>query len=162
MRIQQMLVVAMVVWSVATPTGFAFQADVLGAKPIDNSVARLIPVEFPLTAVDETRLIETLDRMASRSNGQDRPVVVLEFAGKKETTASVEDTTIGRGTEFVRALGLARWLGGPKGSRIRSVAYIPSTICGHAVLVALSCEEIAIATLRQCCAPDSGRQVAPQ
>lgn len=148
-RIQQMLVVAMVVWSVATPTGFAFQADGGGAKPIDNSVARLIPVEFPLTAVDETRLIETLDRLASRANGQDRPVVVLEFAGKKETTASAEDTTIGRGTEFVRALGLARWLGGPKGSRIRSVAYIPSTICGHAVLVALSCEEIAIATLAE-------------
>ncbi len=148
-RIQQNLLVALLVWAVATPTGFAFQADGVGAKPIDNSVARLIPVEFPLTAVDETRLIESLDRMADRSNGQDRPVVVLEFGTKKETTASLEDTTIGRGTEFVRALGLARWLSGPKGSRIRSVAYIPSTICGHAVLIALSCEEIAIATLAE-------------
>ena len=60
-RIQQNLMIAMLVWAVATPTGFAFQADGGGAKPIDNSVARLIPVEFPLTAVDETRLIETLD-----------------------------------------------------------------------------------------------------
>jgi len=148
-RIQQNLVVAMLVWGVATPHTFAFQADGGDARPMDSSVARLIPVEFPLTGVDETRLIETLDRIASRANGQDRPLVVLEFSGKKETSPIVEDTTIGRGTEFVRALGLARWLGGPKGSRIRSVAYIPSTICGHAVLVALSCEEIAIATLAE-------------
>ena len=148
MRIHQILFFATLVWTVATPPTNAFQVVVGGAKPNEIASA-LIPIEFPLTAVDETKLIETLDRLASRANGNERPVVVLEFAGKKVTTTNAEDTTIGRGTEFVRALGLARWLSGPKGSRIRSVAYIPKTICGHAVLVALSCEEIAIATLAE-------------
>ncbi len=172
MRIHQIIVFATLVWTVATPPISAFQAVVGGAKPNEISSAlvpepqrasvrasveakpneissALVPVEFPLTAVDETKLIETLDRLASRANGNERPIVVLEFAGKKVTTTNAEDMTIGRGTEFVRALALARWLSGPKGSRIRSVAYIPTTICGHAVLVALSCEEIAIATLAE-------------
>ena len=147
MRIHQILVFATLAWTVANSPTYAFQVVVGGAKP-SEIVANLVPIQFPLTATDETKLIETLERLASRAIGNERPIVVLEFAGKK-VTAKVEDTTIGRGTEFVRALGLARWLSGPKGSRIRSVAFIPTTICGHAVLVALSCEEIAIATLAE-------------
>ncbi len=121
-----------------------FQADVDRPKPLGNSAA-LIPVEFPLTALNEIRLIESLERHASKATGGDRPIIVLEFVGRKATSVEAVETIVGRGTEFVPALGLSRWLSGPKGSRIRSVAYIPNSICGHAVLVAMSCEEIAIA-----------------
>ena len=138
------VVVATLFFGIATPT-FAFQEKAAGAKPIDN-VASLIRVDFPLTTSNEARIIESLERLSGRGKGTDRPIVVLEFVGKLETITNVDDVTIGRGTDFVRALGLARWLSGPKGRSIRSVAYIPQSICGHAVLVALSCEEMAIAS----------------
>ncbi len=111
----------------------------------ETRLATLVPVEFPLTASNETRLLETLERIGNRSSGTDRPLVVLEFLSGRSPNNNNEDNAIGRGTSFERALGLARWLSGPKGSRIRSVAYLPNSISGHAVLVALGCEEIAIA-----------------
>ena len=144
LRIYLAIVVATLFFANATPT-FAFQEKAADAKPIDN-VASLIRVDFPLTTSNEARIIESLERLSGRGKGTDRPIVVLEFVGKLETITNVDDVTIGRGTDFVRALGLARWLSGPKGRGIRSVAYVPQSICGHAVLVALSCEEMAIAS----------------
>ena len=144
LRIYLAIVVATLSFAISTPT-FAFQEKAAGAKPIDN-VASLIRVDFPLTTSNEARIIESLERLSGRGKGTDRPIVVLEFVGKLETITNVDDVTIGRGTDFVRALGLARWLSGPKGRGIRSVAYVPQSICGHAVLVALSCEEMAIAS----------------
>ena len=147
LRIHQTPVIAMLAWAVAFATSLALPA--LGAPKIGDEVATLIPVEFPLTAATEGRLIETLERLANRTIAENRPIVVLEFIAKQGSEVDGKEQTIGRGTEFVRALALARWLSGTQGSRIRSVAFIPSTICGHAVLVALSCEEIAIAPLAE-------------
>jgi membrane-bound serine protease (ClpP class) len=110
-----------------------------------NLTANLLQVEFPLTSENESRLIESMERLSSRAKGTDRPLVILEFVTRKGYKGK-DGELLGRGTTFERALGLARWLSGPKGSRIRSVAYLPKSICGHAVLVALGCEEIAIAT----------------
>ena len=116
-----------------------------GKQPTGPTVpSTIIPIEFPLSSAAEMRLTESLERLAITANGLDRPLVVLEFTKSKQ--AELEASEIGRNTPFERALGLARWLSGPRGSRIRSVAYLPKTICGHAVLVALSCEEIAIAS----------------
>ena len=98
----------------------------------ESRLATLVPVEFPLTSSSETRLRETLERIGNRSSGTDRPLVVLEFISGRSSNQNNEDNAIGRGTSFERALGLARWLSGPKGSRIRSVAYLPNSIraCG--------------------------------
>jgi len=144
LRIQNSAFSTMLAWSIVASAAMGFQAND-EAKSVEESNATLVPLEFPLTAAAEDRLIQTLERIGSRTTGNERPTVVLEFVSKQESTSDGKDTTIGRGTDFVRALGLARWLSGAKGSRIRSVAYIPNSICGHAVLVALSCEEIAIA-----------------
>ena len=51
----------------------------------------------------------------------------------------------GEGTEFGRALDLARYLSSRELSAIKTVAYIPQSIKGHGVLVALACEEIVMA-----------------
>jgi membrane-bound ClpP family serine protease len=111
------------------------------AEEAKNSVT-LIPVEFPLSATAEGRLIETLESIANRPNGGERPLVVLEFARGSGQPKGEE--AIGRGTAFERSLGLARWLSGAKGSRMRSIAFLPDSITGHAVLVAMACEEIAM------------------
>lgn len=103
----------------------------------------LLPIELPLSSAGETKILESLEKLANRGLGADRPIVVLEFQRNRRENAQNNDA-IGRGTSFERALGLARWLSGPKGGRIRSVGFIPQSITGHAVLIALGCEEIAI------------------
>jgi membrane-bound serine protease (ClpP class) len=49
---------------------------------------------------------------------------------------------MGQGSSFEKALTISRWLSGPKGNRVKSVGYIDSNLRGHAVLVALACEEL--------------------
>ena len=148
LRNQNSIISTLLAWAIVASVAIGFQANE-GAKSVENADAALVPLEFPLSAASEDRLIQTLDRIGSRTTGNERPTVVLEFVSKQESIGDAQDTTIGRGTDFVRALSLARWLSGPKGSRIRSVAYLPNSICGHAVLIALSCEEIAIAPLAE-------------
>ena len=129
-----------------TGSWLAGQVDGATQAIAENQVATILPIAFPLTNTSVARLIETLERISSRSNGTDRPLVVMEFVSNPNTNQNADvNTLIGRGTSFERSLELARWLSGSKGSRIHSVAYLPSSIEGHAVLVALGCEEIAIA-----------------
>jgi membrane-bound serine protease (ClpP class) len=77
--------------------------------------------------------------------------VVLQFVPRIGQTSEPVDASkpIGRGTEFERSLALARWLVGPTGIRARTIAYLPQSIEGNAVLVALACEEIAMAPLAE-------------
>lgn len=111
----------------------------------DGTAATLIRLEFPISNADETKVLNQLEAIAARANGNQRPIVVLEFA-QSELKAEVanDNRQLGRGTRFERALALARWLSGPQGSRIRSVAFLPESTYGHALLVALGCDEIAI------------------
>lgn len=44
--------------------------------------------------------------------------------------------------DFGKALDLARFLSSPKLTGITTVAYLPQTLTGHAVLVAIACDEI--------------------
>ena len=82
---------------------------------------------FAVTALDN----------ASES-GQ-RPVLILEFhvpPGQGE---------FGRGSEFGASYQLAEYLSGGKLAAATTVAFIPTTIQGHAVLVAMACDEIIMA-----------------
>ena len=65
-----------------------------------------------------------------------RPTLVLEFSPQGGPAS------YGEGTDFTRALSLANYLSGPELSGIKTVAYIPRTIKGHGVLVALACDQI--------------------
>jgi len=69
--------------------------------------------------------------------GDDRPVLVFEFSSSKNQS--------GQGSDFERALKLARYLSSREASAAKTVAYIPHSLKGHAVLVAMACEEIIMA-----------------
>lgn len=111
--------------------------------PIRNAIS--LPVEFPLDATRETKLLASLESLSARSTGTERPLVVLEFKNAQQSTRPSDEVLIGRGTNFERSLSIARWISGPKGSRLQTIGYIPNSIGGHAVLIAIACEEIAIA-----------------
>ena len=63
-----------------------------------------------------------------------RPTFIFEFRPRQGTA--------GEGSDFGRALSLARYLSGDRLSQVRTVAWIPQTIKGHSVLPALACEQI--------------------
>lgn len=118
-------------------------ADVGGveAKPEAPSPppAVAIPVRLPITGTRdhqiEAAIRGSLPRLSARA-GQ-RGVLVLVF------DASASDG--GAGSDFGRSLELARFLVGRQLAGVKTVAYLPETVRGHAVLVALACEEIVMA-----------------
>lgn len=128
--------------TLAIPKGHAQQP---APADVSNRQATTLSIEFPLDSVRETKLLAALESLAAKASGAERPIVILEFKSASPAGHDAEGL-VGRGTPFERALSIARWLSGSKGTRFQSVAYLPQSIGGHAVLVALACEEIAIAS----------------
>jgi len=63
-----------------------------------------------------------------------RPTFVFEFRPKANTA--------GEGSDFARAQSLARFLSGERLAGVRTVAWLPVSVKGHAVLPVLACEQI--------------------
>ena len=106
------------------------------AKP--PQVAQLIRLPLPITgSVDQQvkRAVEAVLRKTHRAG--ERPVIVLEFWPAH--------SEFGEGSDFSRAHALARYLSSRDASRVKTVAFLPRTIKGHAVLAAMACEEIVMA-----------------
>ncbi len=102
----------------------------------DHLEARLIRVPVPITGNVDTRVKEQLRYLIDTwKEAAGRPVLVLEFWPP-------ENRDKGNGSEFERSLSLARFLASDKLQGVRTVAYLPRTIRGHAVLPVLACEEI--------------------
>ena len=115
----------------------------------------LIQISLPITAKVATQVENTLERLATDSKKvlrlEDQPVVVLEFQTSSGRT--------GQGSDFESCLSLARFLAREEMNRLLTVAYIPARrtdmvvddagatakLTGHAVLVAIAANRIAIA-----------------
>ncbi len=98
--------------------------------PKDNRVGRVIRVGAPIT--DSTirrvrRQVETFLRRAKQNN--EWPVLLFDLAGDQPS-------------EFGQALDLARYLSSGQLSGATTAAYVRGKLSGHAVLVAIACEEI--------------------
>src|SRR5688500_9619517 len=107
------------------------------------SDGRLIRVRLPLTGNADAHIIRTIQRAAAQLKATarpeaNRPVLILELSAKGG------EAGYGEGTEFSRALALADYLVGPELVGVKTVAYLPKSIKGHGVLVALACEVIAM------------------
>jgi membrane-bound ClpP family serine protease len=103
--------------------------------PAVRPAAALIRVPLPIAGEADNRVRGMVQQLLDRwPTAEPRPILVLQFGGSDETT--------GRGSQFERALALARFLAGPQLSRVRVVAYLTGTVEGHAVLPVLACEQI--------------------
>jgi membrane-bound serine protease (ClpP class) len=105
---------------------------------------RLIRIRLPLTGNADAhikssidRALEQLTRLPNRQGR--RPLLILELSPARR------QGSYGEGTDFERALSVARHLISQRLAPVKTVAYIPRTIKGHGVLVALACEEIVMA-----------------
>ncbi len=106
--------------------------------PRDVPVA-VVPLRLPITGTRDTQVegtvLRVLDRLLARPG--ERGVLVFRFDGADEPGAGASD--------FGRSLALARFLADPRLSGVKTVAWLPAGARGHAVLVALACEEIVLA-----------------
>ncbi len=110
----------------------------------------LVDVPLPILGDRDEVVQRQIAQIASQARAdQPRPVVVLSFSETSKTAgqAPVEGShEIGQGTQFERALALARFLTSPSASKVRLIAYVQKSVVGHAVLPILACEEISAAS----------------
>lgn len=132
-------------WVTFFPLGITQAQEEKPAELADRQ-ASLLKIELPLNANSEAKILAALESLSSRADGNARPIVVLQFlpANPAAQAAGEQAPSVGQGTPFEKALSIARWLSGPKGSRIKSVGWITQDLRGHGVLIALGCEELAI------------------
>ncbi len=115
------------------------EAPANSASPV---FARVVRVDLPLVGSADNRVKSQISQFLSDAPSDGgRPILVLEFrdADPNREAASTETT------EFERAYSLARFLSSDELSRVRTIAYIPERVAGHAALVVMACEEIAMA-----------------
>jgi membrane-bound serine protease (ClpP class) len=105
------------------------------AKPADG---HLIRVSVPIDGDVYAQVRAAVSRLADKSprGGGPRPIIIFEF--------SPGQADGGRGSTFGNSLELAKFIARDL-TGFKTVAYIPRTIKGHAVLVAMACQEIVMA-----------------
>jgi membrane-bound serine protease (ClpP class) len=115
--------------------------------PSNRSLGALVRINLPLTAGSDAPLKHTITRardrlvQAAREGGDGRrPTLVLQIA----PAAAAENG--GAGSEFEPAYALARLLTDRALADVKTVAWVPRSIRGHGVLVALACEELVMAS----------------
>lgn len=104
----------------------------------DVPYARRIRVSLPLTGNADNRIKQRIRRVLEETpEGAARPILVLHFLPTQ--------TEFGEGSDFSRARSLSEFLTSRELSGVHTVAFVPQTIRGHAVLPILACEEIVMA-----------------
>lgn len=100
--------------------------------------AQVLKLQLPITTNVKSAFVNALNRYTSRLPAEaNLPVLVIEFVAK--------EGEVGRGSSFSDSYAIAELLTSKEMNRVRTVAYIPQTVKGHAVLVALACRDIIMA-----------------
>jgi membrane-bound ClpP family serine protease len=101
------------------------------------TLARFVRITLPITGQTYERTRQIIwNAVGQAKKEKARLTLVFEFdvpKGQKD---------YGRGSDFGAALSLANFLSSEELSAVRTVAYLPRSIQGNAVLVAIACQEI--------------------
>ncbi len=123
---------------IGLPSGGSFSASHAGLLAQDDQPtarAMYFVVPLPLTGTADLQVRGRLERaLRNLPKNEGRPVFILEF--------QPADGTDGSGSDFERALALANFLSSEALGPVRTVAWVPQTVHGHAVLPILACEQI--------------------
>lgn len=105
-----------------------------------GGAAHYFVVPLPITDAVEKSITKRLEQALTRlPKGDQRPIFVFEMRPAAGTA--------GEGSSYGDALDLARFLSGDRlvQAKVKTVAWVPKTIKGHAVLPVLACEQIVMA-----------------
>jgi membrane-bound serine protease (ClpP class) len=114
--------------------------EATGAPAEATPIANFFEVPLPITDAVEKSVTRRVEQAISRlAKINERPIFVFEFRPAAGTA--------GEGSSYGDALDLARFLAGDRLSqaKVKTVAWVPKTIKGHAVLPVLACEQIIMA-----------------
>jgi len=106
----------------------------------DLNEGRLIRLRLPLSNSADSDFKSTAERVVEElrrdaANEKRRPTLVIELMPS-------DDSSDGKDTSFSRAYEIAKYLTSGNLTGIKTVAYVPRTVKGHGVLIALACEKI--------------------
>ena len=108
-----------------------------------KNLAALVRVHLPLTGsadqVLQTTIRRTRDQLLDRARltkDARRPVLVLQLEPQPDDSGQLATS------QFERAFALARFLCSREMAEVKTVAFVPRSLRGHGVLLALACEEI--------------------
>ncbi|MCE5302833.1 MAG: hypothetical protein LLF97_06950 [Planctomycetaceae bacterium] len=111
------------------------------SEPTPPSIGRFLRVTLPVTGSSCAQIRRAAIRAVDRARREKvRLTLIFEFdvpKGQKD---------FGRGSEFGASLELANFLAGDALAGVRTVAYVPQPIEGHALLAVLACQEIVMAS----------------
>jgi membrane-bound ClpP family serine protease len=112
-------------------------AQAEGKDPAKVTVGRTTKITLPITAetFNRTRLFARR-ALEQAQTAQQQLVLIFEFE------VLPRQAQFGRGSEFGASYDLADFLSGSELNAARTVAYIPKSIQGHAVLAAMACGDI--------------------
>ena len=98
--------------------------------------AVVVPVRLPIVGTRDTQVEGAILRALERLRGAapERGVLVLRFDVTEGEPAGASD--------FGRSVSLARLLASERVAGVKTVAWLPDGLTGHALLAALACEEI--------------------
>jgi membrane-bound serine protease (ClpP class) len=105
---------------------------------------RLVRIGLPITGGDDAKIRSHIQRLIEPLAEQTpRHLLVLEFYVKRGAEQG-QEKEFAQASEFGPAYELAKYLS--ELSRVQKIAYIPTMATGHAVLVAMACDEIHMAS----------------
>ncbi len=124
-------------WPLSVAAPVYGQNEPAAAEP---PTAQVLKLQLPITTNVKSAFTSAINRYTSRlpADAQKLPTLVIEF--------TLKEGEEGRGSIFSDSYAIAELLTSKEIiSRVRTVAYIPRTVKGHAVLVALACNDIIMA-----------------
>jgi len=104
-----------------------------------KQIGRFVHITLPITGQTFERTRRIIRRAMEKAKDDARLVLIFQF------DVPSDQQNFGRGSEFGAAHDLANFLSSEELNAVRTVAYLPKSIQGHAVLVALACQEIIMA-----------------
>jgi len=101
----------------------------------------VIRVPLPITARSYDQIQRSTYRALDRSEESDEgDVLIFEFQ------IAPNQTDYGQGSEYGICYQLADFLTGDRMRNVRTIAHLPQTVLGHAVLPVLACDEVMMAS----------------
>ncbi len=119
--------------------GHAEEAGAVAAEdtPARPRLGKSIRLVLPITATIVDRVESFIDRATAKAEETGAELtLIFQF----EVPPDQEEYA--RGTQFSDALKLARLISGNRLNGVRTVAYVPQSLPGHALLVAMACDDI--------------------
>ncbi|MFA6004794.1 MAG: hypothetical protein WC881_12095, partial [Elusimicrobiota bacterium] len=108
--------------------------------PGSGRVGRVIKITLPITGVSAEQVRRAVLRATSGAEAaKERLVLIFEFEVPRNQQENAAQSKFGSAYE------LAEFISGPHLAGVQTIAYVPKSIRGHAALVVIACDAIAMA-----------------